>query len=392
MNALIIGAGAAGLAVAEALAERDWEGEITLVGQENYVPYDRPPLSKALLSGEQEFDFVSLCSEENLQDNNITLVKGKSATSLDSTHKFVNFDDGSRMSFDKLIIATGVDARELPATQHIDAALTLRTFEDSMKFRGLMTEGSNILIVGAGFIGLEVAATAILKGCTVHVVEPSPGVLYGKFPDVLSERIRQSHEEKGVNFHFGQVVEHWNAPGGVLESVTLSDGTTITADAALVGIGTIPATGWLADSGLPIANGIMCDAQGLAAEDIYAVGDVSNWFHPLIGENRRIEHRLSAGEQAQIVAAQLTGTNAPALDLPFFWTDQYKEKWQAYGYVDWKADIEIVHDDKEANKLVAVLRKDGVLEAVIGKNAVKQLMPYRRELKLAAQAADAATL
>lgn len=384
MKAVILGAGAAGLAIAEALVERGWDGEIVLVGAENYLPYDRPPLSKALLAGSEEFDFVRLCTDEDIIKNNIDLVLGVTATGLDALNHVVELSTGETLSYDKLIIATGVDARQLPITADIDSAVTLRTFDDAMKFRPELVEGRHILVVGAGFIGLEVAATAIQKGCTVNVVEPSPGVLYGKFPEILADRIEKSHSEKGVNFHFGQFVDTWNAPGGKLKSVILSDGTELKADAALIGIGTIPATSWLANSGLNISDGIICDARGTAGEDIYAIGDVSNWHHPIVGENRRIEHRLSAGEQAQIVAAELTGTESPHLDLPFFWTDQYREKWQAYGYMNWKDDLEIILDDPDANKLVAVLRRDGRLEAVIGKNAVKQIMPYRRELKQAA--------
>lgn len=386
MKAVIIGAGAAGLAAAEALAERGWDGEIVLVGAEEHLPYDRPPLSKALLAGTEEFDFVRLCTDEDIIRNNITLMLGATATRLDPVAHTVELSTGENLIYDKLIIATGVDARQLPVIADIDSAVTLRTFDDAMRFRTEMAEGRRILVVGAGFIGLEVAATAVLKGCTVDVVEPSPGVLHRKFPEVLAERIEKSHVDKGVTFHFGEVVDTWNAPGGELHSVMLSDGTELEADAALVGIGTVPVTGWLEGSGLEIGNGIICDAHGVAAPDVYAIGDVANWFHPLVGEHRRIEHRLSAGEQAQIVAAELTGTEAGHMDLPFFWTDQYKEKWQAYGYVDWEADIEIVLDEPQNNRLVAVLRRDGSLEAVIGKNAVKQMMPYRRELKQAAAA------
>lgn len=378
---LVIGAGAAGIAVAEALAERGWRGEITLVGAEGHLPYDRPPLSKALLSGDQDFDFVRLTTAGDCADKGIALRLGARATRLDAAAHRVELSDGDTLDYDTLIIATGVDARQLPVVSGISPVVTLRTFDDSMAFRAEMQPGRNILIVGAGFIGLEVAATAILKGCTVNVVEPAPGVLQGKFPRPLAERIERSHRAQGVNFHFGQLVSDWNAPGGVLESVTLSDGTVLRADAALIGIGTIPATGWLAESGLDLADGIICDARGLAAEDIYAVGDVASWYHPLLGENRRIEHRLSAGEQAQIIAADLTGSDAPPLDLPFFWTDQYQEKWQAYGYVDAQDDLEIILDEPERNRLVAVLRKNGKLEAVIGRNAVKQLLPYRRELR-----------
>lgn len=383
-RAVIIGAGAAGLAAAEALAERGWDGDIILIGAEPRLPYDRPPLSKALLAGNKEFDFVRLATAEDCEKHGITLILGAAATHLNTASRTIHLSTGEAVAYDTLIIATGVDARQIPATARIDTVTTLRTFDDSMRFRAQLTPSRRILVVGAGFIGLEVAATAIQKGCAVDVVEPTPGALYGKFPKVLADRIEESHRDKGVNFHFGQIVDKWNATKGILESATLSDGTRLRADAALIGIGTVPATGWLEDSGLEIGNGIICDSHGRAAQDIYAIGDVSNWFHPIVGENRRIEHRLSAGEQAQIVAAELTGGEAPQLDLPFFWTDQYKEKWQAYGYVDANADIEIILDDPQTNKLVAVLRKNGQLEAVIGKNAVKQLMPYRRELKQSA--------
>jgi NADPH-dependent 2,4-dienoyl-CoA reductase/sulfur reductase-like enzyme len=140
---------------------------------------------------------------------------------------------------------------------------------------------------------------------------------------------------------------------------------------------------WLVEAGLDLENGVVCDQDGQAAEGIYAVGDVANWYHPRVDRHLRVEHRLSAGEQAQVVAARLTGTEAPELDLPFFWTDQYQDKWQLYGYTSPEASLEIVLDDPEANRLVAVLRRAGRIETVIGKNAARQLIPYRRELKAA---------
>jgi 3-phenylpropionate/trans-cinnamate dioxygenase ferredoxin reductase component len=381
---VIIGAGAAGLATAEALRDRGWAGEIVLIGDEPHAPYDRPPLSKQLLAGDEEFDFVQLATPAACASRDIELRLGIKATRLDTENKIVHLAEREAIGYDSLVIATGVEARRLPPAEGIGGILTLRTFENAMDLRAHMTRGQHVLIVGAGFIGLEVAATAIANGCIVDVVEPAPSVLLGKFPKELAQRIEATHVTKGVRFHFGQVVEDWNVREGRIESVTLADGTTLRSDAVLVGIGTVPSVGWLEESGLEIANGVVCDAQGQAAQDVYAVGDVANWFHPMLGGNQRIEHRLSAGEQAQVVAAVLTGMDVPHLDLPFFWTDQYDEKWQAYGYVHGDSELEIVLDDIDANRLVAVLRRNGHLEAVIGKNAAKQLIPYRRDLRGAA--------
>lgn len=381
---VIVGAGAAGLAAAENLRERGWTGEIVLLGDEVHLPYDRPPLSKQLLAGEADFEHVQLTTAENFAGLDVDLRLGAKAARLDTRAKVVYLADGEGITYDSLVIATGVDARSLAPAEGIAGVMTLRTLENAWELRANIAPGQHLVIVGAGFIGLEVAATAISKGCIVDVIEPAPSALLGKFPADLARRIEGTHLNRGVRFHFGEVVEDWNVRDGRIESVTLSGGKTLTTDAALVGIGTMPAVGWLDGSGLEIANGIVCDGQGQTAQDIYAVGDVANWFHPLLGGNQRIEHRLSAGEQAQVVAAVLTGTDVPHLDLPFFWTDQYDEKWQAYGYIHGDSELEIVLDDISANRLVAVLRRDGRMEAVIGKNAAKQLNPYRRELRDAA--------
>lgn len=380
-TAVIIGAGAAGLAIADGLRDRGWDGEIIMVGAEVHPPYDRPPLSKQLLAGDKEFEFVQLAAFETCKARDIDLRLGTTATRLDTSTKTVLLADGGTLDYDVLVIATGVEARKLELAAGIPGVFSLRTFDDAMELREHMESGRHMVIVGAGFIGLEVAATAISKGCIVDVIEPAPSALLGKFPTELAQRIEQSHRAKGVRFHFGQVVENWNTHEGRIDSVTLSGGETLRSDAALVGIGTVPAVRWLEGSGLELANGIVCDSLGQAAPDVYAVGDVANWFHPLLGANQRVEHRLSAGEQAQVVSAVLCGTDVPHMDLPFFWTDQYDEKWQAYGYVHGDAELEIVLDDADANRLVAVLRRDGNLEAVVGKNAAKQLIPYRRDLR-----------
>lgn len=384
---VIVGASAAGLATADALRERGYQGRVVLVGDEPHLPYDRPPLSKQLLAGSQDFDFVCLSSAQHYADGGVDLRLGQTAVGLDPGAKTVLLRDGTQLAYDTLIVATGVVARQLPAAAGIANAITLRTYDDAVQLRDRLVESANVVIVGSGFIGLEVAATATKKGCSVDVVELAPAALHRRFPESLVDRIIAKHRAHGVGFHFGRVIERWcTSPSGDLDSIVLDDGTHLPADVAVVGIGTRPAVDWLAGSGLEIDNGVVCNEYGLAAPDIYAVGDVANWYHPLIGRHHRVEHRLSAGEQAQVVAARLTDTQPQELDLPFFWTDQYDDKWQLYGYADPDAELDIVVDDVAANRLVAVQRIDNGIGAVIGKNAARQLIPLRRDLKAAARA------
>jgi NADPH-dependent 2,4-dienoyl-CoA reductase/sulfur reductase-like enzyme len=386
---VIVGASAAGIATAEALRSRGYEGRITLIGDEPYLPYDRPPLSKQLLAGGEDFDFVRLTTARACADASLDLHLGHRATRLDPAKRTVHLEGGQAVGYDSLVIATGVRPRLLPAAEGLSNAFTLRGYEDAVLLRGKLTEGARVVIVGAGFIGLEVAATAAKKGCDVDVIEPAPSALLGRFPNELAQRIEEKHRAAGVRFHFGCIVDTWNASDtGELESVTLADGRQLPADVALIGIGTIPAVDWLEGSGLTLDNGVVCDDRGLAADNIYAVGDVANWYHPRVRRNLRIEHRLSAGEQAQVVAAELTGSEAPELDLPFFWTDQYDDKWQMYGYAHPEAQIEILVDEPESNRLIAVMRLGDRIESVIGKNAARQLIPYRRDLKNASRLAS----
>ena len=386
---VIVGASAAGIATAEALRGRGFEGRITLIGDEPYLPYDRPPLSKQLLAGSEDFDFVRLTTAQACADASLDLHLGHRATRLDSAKRTVFLEGGEALGYDSLVIATGVRPRQLPAAEGLSNTFTLRGYEDAVLLRGKLTEGARVVIVGAGFIGLEVAATAAKKGCVVDVIEPAPSALLGRFPGELAQRIEDKHRAAGVRFHFGSLVQTWNASeAGELESVTLADGTQLPAEVALIGIGTIPAVDWLEGSGLTLENGVVCNDRGLAADNIYAVGDVANWYHPRVRRNLRVEHRLSAGEQAQVVAADLTGSEAPELDLPFFWTDQYDDKWQMYGYSHPEAQIEIVVDEPESNRLIAVMRLGDRIESVIGKNAARQLIPYRRDLKNASRLAS----
>lgn len=379
---VIVGASAAGAAAVEALRKRGYRGSIRMIGDEVQLAYDRPPLSKQLLLGEEEFDFVQLLTEADVERLDVDLLRGVRAVSIDRSRHRVVLENGSEIHYGHLIVATGVRARQLPETDLIDDAITLRTYDDALALRMRLQAGRHVVVLGAGFIGLEVAATAVKRGCNVHVVEPAPRPLFGKFPSELADRIQEEHEKRGVQFHFGTAVSRWNtAVDGSLTSVTLDDGTEVVADVAVVGVGTVPNTEWLDGSDLVVDNGLVCDARGRAAEGVFAIGDVANWFHPKIGANVRVEHRLSAGEQADIVAAQISETDVPDVDLPFFWSDQYDAKWQAYGHLRSDADLEIIVDDPAADRIVAVLSRDGVIEAVVGKNAAKQLIPYRRQLK-----------
>ena len=382
---VIVGAGAAGVATAEALRENGFPGEILLIGEEPHLPYDRPPLSKQLLAGSEGFDFVQLATESTWTDS-LTFLLGRRATALDVVDRRVRIDDHEWISYDTLVIATGVKPRRLPGTAGADGVLTLRTYDDAIRLRDRLKPGARVVVIGAGFIGLEVAATASKASCGVDVVEFATSALKGRFPEEFAARIVSQHRDRGTRFHFGRTVATWRTRAGIITAVDLDDGTTIDADVVVVGIGTVPATNWLDDSGLALSNGVVCDDDGRAADGVYAVGDVANWYDPRIARHNRVEHRLSAGEQARIVAAVIADRDHGELDLPFFWTDQYDDKWQVYGYSAPDAEVEIVLDDPAANRIVALLRRGDRIEAVLGRNAAKLLLPYRRQLRAAAGA------
>ncbi|MEU6357231.1 FAD-dependent oxidoreductase [Streptomyces sp. NPDC047072] len=346
----VVGASAAGLAAAETLRREGYDGTITLVGDEPLAPYDRPPLSKQLLSGEWQPGRLALRTADDLTALDLDLRLGVAATGLELAERTVRLADGSTVSYDGLVIATGVRPRRLPG----DGGHVLRTLDDALALRERLGPGRRLVIVGAGFLGAEAAAVGRRLGCEVTLLEPAPVPLAAAVGTEVGELLTRVHLEQGVNLRCGVTV------GAVTEDgVRLADGEFVEADEVLVAIGSVPNTGWLEGSGLSVGDGVVCDEYCEAAKNVYAAGDVARWYNPLFGTSMRIEHRTNAAEQGMAAARNLLAApeaRKPFAPVPYFWSDQYDMKVQAYGFLRGHDEVAVVDGDLAERRFVAVYR------------------------------------
>jgi len=375
---LVVGASAAGLAAAETLRREGFEGEVTLVGAEPHPPYDRPPLSKQILAGEWEPERLALRADEHLADLCLDLRLGATATGLDVGAREVRLADGRSVGFDALVIATGVRPRRLPG----EGAHVLRTLGDALALRNNIGAGKRLVVVGAGFLGAEAAAVARGLGAEVTVLEPAPVPLAHAVGAEVGAVLAQAHLDHGVDLRTGVSVTSV-ARGGV----QLAGGELIAADEVLVAIGSLPNTEWLEDSALTIDNGVVCDEYCAAAPGVYAAGDVARWHNPLFGESMRIEHRTNAAEQGMAAARNLLSQGAPKpfAPVPYFWSDQYDMKIQAFGYLRGHEEIAVVEGSLAERRFLAAYRTGDRVAGVLGVGvSPKALRPWRQAI--AAQA------
>ena len=355
----IVGASAGGLAAAEALRRGGYAGAITLVGDEPQLPYDRPPLSKQLLSGELTADRLALRPEADLDALELDLRLGAQATGVDLERRFVTLADYTRVSYDALVVATGVRARHLPGADGVAGVYTLRTLPDALALKERLRPGRRLVIVGAGFVGAEVAATARGLGVEVTLLESAAVPLELAVGEAAGRFLTGLHVEHGVAVRTGVTVTKIVQTHGSVAGVRLSDGTVVPADAVLVAIGSMPNTEWLADSGLTVDNGLVCDEYGVAAPRVYGVGDVARWHNPLFGTDMRIEHRTNAAEQGMAVARTLLDPEGrrPFAPVPYFWSDQYGTKYQAYGHLRGHDEALALDADPSGRQLLVAYRK-----------------------------------
>lgn len=373
----VIGGSAGGLLAAEALRRAGFQGPITLVGDEPHLPYDRPPLSKQILNGQWEADKVTLRSRAAIEALGLDLRLGVAATGLDADTHTVLLDDGTDLHYERLIVATGVRARRLPGAEGLRGVHTLRTLDDALALRVRLRPGRRLVIVGAGFVGAEVAAAARALGVHVTLLEagsvplaPAIGTQAGRFLAAL-------HHKHGVHLRTEAVVTEVLGAGRDVAAVVLADGEVVPADDLLIAIGSTPNTEWLADSGLDTTNGLVCDQYCAAAPDVYGVGDVAAWHNPLFDMTMRVEHRTNAAEQALAVARDVLAedTRRPHAPVPYVWSDQYDTKVQTYGYLrDHDEDLVLESDSSQGRLLVAYRRGDrltGVLAVGISPKALR---------------------
>ncbi|AXG82295.1 NAD(P)/FAD-dependent oxidoreductase [Streptomyces paludis] len=356
---MVVGASAAGLAAAEALRREGYDGELTLVGDEPDAPYDRPPLSKQILSGEWEPHRLPLRSPADLDALGLDLRLGIGATGLDLAARTVLLGDGSRVPYDGLVVATGVRPRRLPGTGH---AHVLRTLDDALALRDRLGPGRRLVIVGAGFLGAEAAAVARGLGCEVTLLEPAPVPLAHAVGEEVGRVLSGAHREHGVTLRTGVTVGEVTDGG-----VRLADGELVGADEVLVAIGSVPNTEWLADSGLTVDNGLVCDEYSAAAPGVYGAGDVAHWHNPLFGARMRIEHRTNAAEQGMAAARNLLRPEArkPFAPVPYFWSDQYDMKVQAFGYLRGHDEVTVVEGDLDERRFMVAYRTGDRLSGVL---------------------------
>lgn len=381
---VIVGAGLSGLRAAEELRRAGFDGDVVLAGGETHLPYDRPPLSKDVIRGDK--DETTLRPAEFFTDNKIDLKLGSPATSVDTAAKTVAFADGSELAYDELVIATGLTPRRITGLPELSGVHVLRSIEEALALRAELAPGKRALIVGAGFIGCELASSMKSHGVEVTLLEPQPTPLASVLGTTVGALVERLHREEGIDVRVGVGLTTLTGDG-VVDTAVLGDGSEIAVDVVAIGVGSLPVTDWLADSGVDLDNGVLCDAVGRTnVENVWAIGDVAAWT---IGERRkRVEHWSNAGDQAKILAGALTGTgdlNAPA-QVPYFWSDQFDLKIQALGTVAATDQVHIVKDD--GRKFVAYYERDGLLAAVVGCGSAGAVMKMRAKIAAGTPIAD----
>ena len=371
----VVGASAAGLTAAQTLRREGYDGPLTVIGDEDLMPYDRPPLSKQVLSGDWEPSKIALpCAVDD-----IAWRLGVRAVGLDVSGRRLALSTGDDLAYDKLVIATGVTPRRLPFGQELAGVHTLRTLPDTVAFKQDLASARSVVIVGAGFMGSEVAAVASAMGADVTVVDPLPAPMIRQFGPWLGDLVAKLHADHGVRMRLGVGVTGLRGDGRV-DGVELADGTVLPADVVLVAIGSVPNTSWLAGSGLSLSDGVDCDSLCRAAPNVVAAGDVASWTHPVHGKRIRVEHRMNATEQGMAAARTLLGKGEPYAPIPYFWTDQYDVKIQAYGTFPEGAVPSVAAGDVGAGRFAAVYVEDGRVTGVVGWNLPRDTRQLRARI------------
>ena len=381
---VIVGAGHSGVAVAAGLRSRGWAGGILLIDAENELPYERPPLSKELLKDGAPDESAVLRKEKFYADKGIDRLSGVTAESIDRDGRTVLLSDGTRQPYHRLVIATGSRARPLTVPgAGLPGVRSLRTREDALELKQLLVEGARVAIIGAGYIGLEVAAAAAAKGCDVTVLEFQDRVMNRVTSAPVSRHFEQLHGRHGVRFVFGTAVTSVDG-GERAERVTVANGTVFPADVVLAGIGVLPNDELAADAGLECQDGILVDGDGRTSDSaIYASGDVTRFTSPIDGASQRLECIQNAQAQADRVAAHITGQAGAEPEIPWFWTVQHGVRLQTAG-VRHPEDQAIVRGEPSGGKFSVVYLRGGRLAAV---DTIANLADFRTAKRLIAQGA-----
>ncbi|MGA0059000.1 MAG: NAD(P)/FAD-dependent oxidoreductase [Planctomycetota bacterium] len=343
---LVVGGGLAALSVIRSVRERGDTRSIMVLAAEEGEPYDRPPLSKQVLTEGMERDAHSLVRPSEIEGLRVEWRNGTRAVALNPEGAVIT-DDGRAWSADDIVIATGAAPRPLPEALRLPGVMTLRTRDDAEVLQARLAEQGHLIIVGAGFIGLEVAASARERGCAVTVIEAAPVPLSRVLGAEVGAWFAELHSSRGVQMRCGRTIETARQASGDRVAMQLSDGESLAGDAVLVGIGVQPTTDWIEQSGIDVTDGVLCDAQGRTSrKGVWAVGDVARWPHPTTGKPMRVEQWQSAVDQGRVVGESLTGGPSAAVQVPYFWSDQHGKKIQFAGLST--PEHEVLHVDRES--------------------------------------------
>jgi 3-phenylpropionate/trans-cinnamate dioxygenase ferredoxin reductase subunit len=377
---VIVGAGHAGGTAAAELRRGGFQGPITLVGEEDLPPYERPPLSKAWLKGETDAARLALKPYGFYAEAGIDLRLGVGAVAIDRTGRRVRLSDGGEVAYDRLIIATGARARRIPLPGlDLSNVLELRNAADADRLKAVLVPGARLAVIGGGYIGLEAAASARALGCSVVVIEREPRVLARVACEILSNFFQDQHRSHGVVIEVNAQVAALEGVTGRVSGVRLGDGRVIPCDAALVGVGAVPNQELAAEAGLDCGNGIKVDLAALTSDPaIHAIGDCTERPLPLYDRVMRLESVPNALEQARAAAAAICGKTPPPPEVPWFWSDQYDLRLQIAG-IPFDAETIVVRGDIAAAKFALFhLAADNLVRAVEAVNASTEFMGGRR--------------
>jgi NADPH-dependent 2,4-dienoyl-CoA reductase/sulfur reductase-like enzyme len=376
---VVVGASLAGLRAVESARRAGFTGAITLVGSEEHLPYDRPPLSKEFLTSDELPPPPTLRERTILRDElNVELRLGVAATGLDTAERAVWLGKDP-LPYTALVLATGAMPRTLPGSEHLAGVHTLRNLDDARRIRAALDAGARTVVVGAGFIGSEIASSARQRGSTVTVVEAMPTPLARPVGEQMGIVLASLHERNGTTLRCGVGVEAIEGSDHV-EAVRLADGTRIEADLVVVGVGVAPATDWLVSSGLELANGVECDKTlQTSAPGVYAAGDLASWPNSVFDTRMRLEHWTIAAEQGGVAGRHAVDPAAATAyaTVPYFWSDWYGKRIQFVGIAAAADEIQVVAGDIDGDTFLTLYRRGDRLIGALGLEQRSQVMKYR---------------
>ena len=374
---VIICAGHAGGMMAISLRQQKYRGSITLIGEEDYLPYQRPALSKGFLAGETEEKSLYLKSQDYFDKNNIRIIRNHKIVDIDRNNKTVILEDRKKIEYEKLVIATGSVVNKLNTSSRETGLYYLRTIGDSLKIRERLRNKNKMAIIGAGYIGLEIASIAIKKNLEVIVLELENEVMSRVVSSEVSNFFQNKHQSEGIEFKFNTSVTDIEDQGKQ-KGIVCSDGSVLSADFVVIGVGIKPNIELAHSSGLECDNGIIVDDNGQTSDDhIFAVGDCSNHPNNILKRRLRLESVQNAVEQAKSVAAGIAGNHKPYQEVPWFWSDQYNIKLQIAG-ISQHHDRRVIRGSPEEEKFAVFYQKDKRLIAVDAINSPKEFVTGKK--------------